>query len=225
MSTTTAKTHDQEIQHHVEEALTWAPEVDAAKIGVSVRGGVVTLSGQVASYWQKMMAGKTALKTKGVSAIANEILVHRISDPRTDSDIALAASNVIAWDSDVPADSVKVKVEDHVLTLTGEVTWNYQREAAHRAVSHISGVRDIRNRIALKPRPHATAGDTEALIRRAIMRSASIHASHVHATVDGTRVTLTGSVASHAERRAAEAAAWASPHIDKVDNRITISVD
>lgn len=225
MSTTTVKTPDQIIKDDVEQALEWAPEVDSAQVGVSVHEGVVTLSGQVSSYWQKRMAGKTTLKTRGVSAIANELVVHHPSDPQTDSDIALAAHNLIRWNSEVPQDAIKVKVEDHVVTLTGHVPWNYQREAALRSVAHLSGVRDIRNRVALRARPHADAGDTEALIRRAILRSASTHAGRVHATVDGSRVTLTGSVSSHAEKRAAEAAAWASPYVDTVDNRITISIE
>lgn len=221
----TAVNHDQEVQHRVESALEWAPEIDASRIGVSVVDGVVTLSGQVASYWQKMLAAKTALKTREVSAVANDLLVHHLDDPRTDSDIALAANTVITWNADVPPHSVKITVEDQVLTLTGEVQWNFQREAALRAVEHLAGVRDIRNRIGLKPRPHSDTATIEAQVRRAIVRDASVHASHVHAAVDGTRVTLTGHVPSYAEKRAATKAAWRSPHIDQVDNRITISAE
>lgn len=223
MSTSMTKTRDSEIQDLVEKSLEWSPEVESAKIGVSVHDGVVTLNGQVPSYWQKIMAGKIALKTRGVSAIADDIVVHHITDPPTDSDIALAANNLIKWNSDVPAESVKIKVEDHVLSLTGEVSWNFEREAAFRSVKHLGGVRDVRNRITLKPRPHANAADTEVLIRHAIMRHASIDASHVHASVEGTRVILTGTVSSYAEKRAAAAAAWSSPHVDQVEDRIQVN--
>lgn len=222
MNASMTKTRDNEIQDRVEQSLEWAPEVESAKIGVSVHDGVVTLYGEVPSYWQKIMADKIALKTRGVSAIADEIVVHRLTDPRSDSDIALAASNLIMWNDDVPEESVKIKVQDHVLTLTGEVSWNFEREAAYRSVKHLEGLRDIRNRITLKPRPHANAADTEVLIRRAIMRHASLDASRVHASVDGTRVILTGTVSSHAEKVAAAAAAWSSPHVDHVENKITV---
>lgn len=222
MKTTMEQTQDQDLQDSVEHALRWAPEVEAAKIGVGVRDGVVTLSGQVPSYWQKLMAGKTTLRTQGVRAVANEILVHHITDPRTDSDIALAAHNVLKWSSEIPADSVKVAVENHVVTLTGEVDWNFQRESAVRLVEHLVGVSDVVNRMTLKPRAHANATDTEALIHRALVRNAAIDASHVHAAVDGTRVVLTGTVSSYAEKRQAEHAAWSAPHVDHVDNRIRI---
>lgn len=224
MKTTMEQTRDRDIQDDVEKALGWAPEVDSAKIGVSVRGGVVTLSGQVGSYWQKIMAGKTALRTRGVTALANEILVHHITDPRTDSDIALAAHNVLKWNSQIPKGSVKVDVEDHVVTLSGEVEWNHQRETARRLVEHLVGVQDVRNRIMLKPRPKASATETEALIRRALIRNASIDAGRIHAAAHGSRVVLTGRASSYAEKRQAELAAWSSPHVDEVDNQIIVEL-
>lgn len=222
MKTTMEQTHDRGIQDDVEKALEWAPEVDSAKIGVSVRDGVVTLSGQVGSNWQKIMAGKTALRTGGVSALANDILVHHITDPRTDSDIALAAHNVLKWNSEIPKESVKVDVEDHVITLSGEVEWNYQRQTAIRLVEHLIGVKDVRNRIALKHRPEASAADTEAMIRRALIRNASVDADRIHVAATGTRVVLTGIAASYAEKRQVELAAWSSPHVDDVDNQIRV---
>jgi osmotically-inducible protein OsmY len=168
------------------------------------------------------MAGKTALRTRGVSALANDILVHHITDPRTDSDIALAAHNVLRWNSEIPKDSVKVDVEDHVITLTGEVDWHFQRQTAVRLVEHLIGVKDVRNRITLKPRPQANAGETEAMIRRALIRNASIDAGRIHAAVSGTRVVLTGHASSYAEKRQAELAAWSSPHVEDVDNQIIV---
>ena len=222
MKTTMEQTHDRDVQDDVVKALGWAPEVDSAKIGVAVRNGVVTLSGQVGSYWQKVMAGKTALRTRGVTALANEILVHHITDPRTDSDIALAAHNVLKWNAQIPKDSVKVEVEDHVVTLTGEVEWQHQRDTARRLVEHLVGVEDVRNRITLKPRPVARAGETEAMIRRALIRNASIDADRIHAAASGTRVVLTGVASSYAEKRQAELAAWSSPHVDEVDNQIRV---
>ncbi|MBD8606423.1 BON domain-containing protein [Aeromicrobium sp. CFBP 8757] len=221
MKTTT--THEHDLQHQVEEALEWAPEIDSALVGISVIGSTVTLSGQVSSPWQKRLAARTAMRIKGVTSLANDLVVHHLDTPRTDTDVAMAASALIAWNNDVPDQSVKVTVDDHVVTLTGEVLWDYQRQAAHRAVEHLDGVRDVRNRISLTPRPHADAVETEAAVRRAIVRDASVDASHVHVKVHGSRITLTGHVASWSEKRSAAKAAWSSPHVDHVENRITVS--
>lgn len=222
MTTIVEKMHDRDIQEAVEKALYWAPQIDAAAIGVAVRDGVVTLSGQLSSYWQKITAAKIALRTHGVTAVANDIVVHYVTDPPTDSDIATAARDALQWSAGVPKDTVKVDVDDHVVTLTGQLDWNFQREAAVRRVEDLDGVKDVRNHMTLKPRPHADARETEAMIRRALIRNASVDARHIHADVDGTRVILTGTVTSHAEKRQAEHAAWASPHVENVENDLKI---
>lgn len=221
MNTAVQSTQDHQLQQDVEEALRWAPEIDSAAIGVSAHDGVVTLSGQVPTYWQRAVAGKYALRTRGVAALANEIAVHH-QDVTTDVDVAGSARQVLRWNSAIPRDSVKVDVEDNVVTLTGQVDWNYQREMAEHLVAPLVGVRTVKNRITLSPRRHASATETQAQVRRAILRQATTDARHVNVAADGTRVVLTGTVSSFAEKRQAEIAAWAAPNVDHVDNKIVV---
>lgn len=222
MNTTDVHTRDRELQQTVEDALVWTPEVDSAAIGVAVKDGVVTLTGQVPTYRQKAVAGKTVLRTRGVTTLANDIVVHHTSDPRTDSDIAAAVRHVLSWNSVIPEDSVKVDVEDNIVTLTGTLDWNYQREMAEHLVEPLVGVKAVKNRITLSPRPHASPAETQALVRRAILRHALADAHQVEVTADGNRVVLTGTVSSYAEKRQAEIAAWSSPHVDHVDNKLKV---
>lgn len=215
--------NDRDLQQTVEDALVWTPEVDTASIGVYVKDGVVTLTGQVPTYRQKAVAGKTALRTRGVATLANDIVVYRTSDPRTDSDVAGAVRHVLTWTSVIPQHSVKVDVENNIVTLTGNLEWNYQREMAERLVEPLVGVKAVKNRITLKPRPRASPVEIQALVRRAIVRQAVTDASQVQVAVDGTRAVLTGTVSSYAEKRQAEVAAWSSPNVDHVDNKLKVA--
>ncbi|MET0821932.1 MAG: BON domain-containing protein [Aeromicrobium sp.] len=224
MSTSTTTEQDHEIQVAVEHAIGWAPEIDPSRIGVAVHGGVVTLTGQVTSYPQKVAAGKTALRTRSVGAVANDITVHFPGDKPSDAEIVAAARSSLDNTSSVPSALVKVEVRDRFIILTGEVQWNYQREAARKAVTHLTGVHGIDNRITLTKRPVANAAETAAMIRKAITRHAALDASKIHVTASRGTVELTGRVSSWSEKHQAELAAWASPHVDHVHNKITIRV-
>ncbi|WP_162891170.1 BON domain-containing protein [Aeromicrobium sp. A1-2] len=215
-------TTDHDVQKAVTEELDWTPQVHAENVGVSVHQGVATLSGDVRTLAERTAAAKAALSVHGVIAIANELTVHLVGAAHTDSDVAEAVSNSLRWSSVVPAGQVRAEVKDHVVTLTGLVDWDYQRHSAHRLVEHIDGVAHVENHILLKERP--TAHGTEALVRRAVVRKATRDANSITATVDGTNVTLKGTVTSWSEKQQAGHAAWSSPHVTSVTNQIRIVV-
>jgi hypothetical protein len=102
--------NDKQLRQNVIDELEFEPSVDAANIGVAARDGVVTLSGHVSSYAEKIAAQRATQRVKGVRAIAQEIEVRYPGDKKTaDDEIAKRALNILKWDAVVPADSVKVR--------------------------------------------------------------------------------------------------------------------
>lgn len=211
---------DLDVQALVYDELEWTPEVDAAGIGVAVDDGAVTLSGEVESYAERLAANRAAFRVRGVRAVVDNITVHPKGGwPVTETDVAKNVERALEAASNVP-DSVHAQVHEHVVTLTGEVEWDYQRRAARRAVQFLDGVYTVRDDITLSSRP--TAVDTQDRIARALVRNAQLDAHAITVTVTGGKVTLTGTVRSAAERVQAEQAAWASPHVTEIDNRIAV---
>ncbi|WP_103120310.1 BON domain-containing protein [Methylopila sp. Yamaguchi] len=205
----------------VEEELEFEPSVNAAHIGVAVRDGVVTLTGHVASYAEKIAAEKATQRVRGVKAIAEEIEVRYPYDgKRSDEEIAKRAVNVLDWNTQVPT-SVKVKVERGWVTLSGVADWQYQREAAEFSVRKLDGVVGVTNTIALKDRPKAA--DVQKKIEDALKRNAALDAAAIHVTVANDKVSLTGRVHSWQERRIAEQAAWSAPGVKSVDDAISVA--
>jgi osmotically-inducible protein OsmY len=213
---------DRELQRHVEDALGWEPSIDAADIGVTVDSGVVTLRGDVSTYSAKSAAERVALRVYGVKAVANDLNVRLAGDhQRTDSDIAQAAVNALQWNTMIPVNKVSVAVSRGWITLTGILDWQYQREAAARAVRDLTGVRGVTNEITL--RPHVSAGDVRERIEAALKRSAEIDARRIVVNAADGKVVLIGNVRSWAERQDAERAAWAAPGVSQVDDRLSIT--
>lgn len=216
--------NDRELQQDVLDELEWDPHLKAGHIGVAAEDGVITLTGTVASYDERVRAEKAARRVKGVVGIANDVQVDLpAGSVRTDTDIALAAVQSLAWNVGVPSDGVKVTVRNGWVTLDGEVDWNVQRVAAEKAVRRMVGVRGVTNLVTL--RPQITTANLRARIEKALRRHAEVDAQHIAVTVDGTRVRLTGTVRSWVEREDAEAAAWAAPGVTRVENRIHVEHD
>lgn len=220
MSIATTTRTDQEIQTAVQDELEWTPDVDSAGIGVAVEDGAVSLSGEVDNYSERLAAKRAALRVRGVTAVVDDLTVHPGSVwTVTETDIAKEVERALRWASNVP-DTVKAEISEHHVALIGEVKWDYERQAAQRAVQYLRGVYSVENRITLTARPSAV--DTEQRITNAITRNAQLDAKAIEVAVTGNKVTLTGVVRSWAEKRQAGNAAWASPHVADVDNRITV---
>lgn len=212
---------DREMQQHVQSALDWEPSVEATAIGVTVADSVVTLRGDVGTYREKQTAERVALGVYGVKGVANDLVVRPTNDyERTDSDIAQSAVTALQLSFVVPRKKVTVSVADGWLTLKGHVTWQFQKDAAARAVHDLAGVLGVSNQIALQP--NVRANDVRTKIEAAFMRSAEIDSRRVQVHVNDGEVVLTGNVRSWAERQEAERAAWAAPGVTSVDDQLAI---
>lgn len=212
---------DIQIQKDVMDQLKWEPGLNAAEIGVAVKNGIVTLSGIVDSYSKKIAAEEAAKKIAGVKAVAEDIQVGLSPNFRkTDAEIADAVVFALRWHASIPNEKIKVKVEEGVVSLEGELEWDYQRKEAIRVVEKLAAVRRINNYIRLKP--YLKPENIKDKIEAAFTRSAIIDSGKVSVVVDGSKIILHGSVRSMAEHDDAESAAWAAPGVTSVENDLVL---
>ncbi|MES2496422.1 MAG: BON domain-containing protein [Pseudomonadota bacterium] len=217
------KKTDAQVQQDVMAELAWEPSVDQADIGVAVNDGVVTLSGYVKSYPEKMAAEKATRRVAGVTAIAEEIKVRFASDPKTaDHEIAKRILDMFAWNVSIPDDKIKVKVEHGWVTLTGTVDWYYQSSEASKVAGKVTGVLGVGNLLEVRKLP--TSFDVKERIMAAFKRQADLDAATVTVTTDGGTVRLGGRVKAWNERGIAERAAWAAPGVTKVEDNIVVTL-
>ena len=212
---------DRDLQQNVQNALDWDPSIDTTDVGVTVDHGVVTLLGEVRSFTEKATAERTTLGVYGVKAVANDLTVRLAkSAEHTDTEVATAVVNALKWNTLVPALRLTAAVSQGWVTLKGEVDWNYQKEAAARAVRDLLGVVGVTNNISVKP--HVRIADVQSKIEAALKRSAEVDARRINVSAGDGKVTLTGNVRSWVERREAAQAAWSAPGVHDVDNRIVV---
>lgn len=215
--------NDKELRQLVTDELEFEPSVDAADIGVAAEHGVVTLTGHVADYMQKKAAERAAWRVKGVKGIAQKIEVRLPGDKKwNDDEIAQRAVDILAWNAMIPKDSVRVQVSGGWVTLSGNVNWNYQRQAAENEVLKLGGVKGVTNSVSLAPVAHA--GDVKRRIQDALKRHAEIEADAVRVDVrdDGT-VRIDGRVDNWSEMRAVEHAVWSAPGVRHVEDHLMFS--
>ncbi|GAA4354560.1 BON domain-containing protein [Variovorax defluvii] len=212
---------DAQLRTDVLAELDWDPAIQAAAVGVTVKDGVVTLTGHLASHAEKAAAERAVQRVRGVKAIAVELSVKLpAGDERTDADIARAAEHALTWNVWVPDGKVTPMVEGGWVTLDGEVEWEYQRRAAEKAVRPLMGVRGVSNMIRIAPQ--LKAADIEKRLHEALARQARRESDRIDISVMGSQVTLRGRVHSYAESAAARHAAWSVPGITSVVNELRV---
>lgn len=224
MTTATVTRSDAEIQRDVLDELGWDARVQPNEVGVSVEGGIVTLTGWVDSYAKKWAAERTAHRLRGVRAVANDIEVRLTgSAERTDSDIAVAATRALEWDAFVPVESLDITVSNAWVMLRGEVEWGYQKRAAERALRLLSGVRGVTNLVTVRPQTRPSADQVKRDIRNALVRTIESAADGIVVDVEDGAVMLAGTVRSWLEREEAQRVAWSAPGVSAVEDRITVT--
>jgi osmotically-inducible protein OsmY len=218
MTTALLTDRDLRTRKFVTQQLEWDPAVDASAVGVAARDGAVTLTGFVNSYAEKLAAERAAKRVHGVRAVANDIEV-RLKVGRTDADIAADVATGLRIHSSIPA-AVQAAVHHGHVTLTGTVSWLYQKVLAEQIVGHIAGVRHVINRITVVPL--AGERDVQRRIIQALHRAADVEAHLIGVHVADGVACLTGTVHTWAERDAAATAAAAAPGVVMVDNQLVV---
>jgi osmotically-inducible protein OsmY len=214
---------DLEIRNNVLAELKWEPGIDETEIGVIVKDGVVTLSGQVEHYRKKAAANEAAKRVAGVKAVAEDIEVkYRHEYKKTDKEIARAAVDALEWNTSIPKGEVMIFVEDGYIYLSGQLRYDYQRDAAKWAVQNLLGVKGVVNNIELMPK--AKPKNTEEVIIKALERSAFLEAKGIRIQVDGTTVQMKGRVHSLQEKEEAEKTAYRAPGVSEVKNDIVVQL-
>jgi osmotically-inducible protein OsmY len=213
---------DKELRLDILEELDLEPSIDAADIGVAVDGNVVTLTGHVRSFSDKVTVREIVERIPGVRAIADEIEVRPIGAHITaDDEIAKRIVNTLKWNSSVPEEKITITVTKGWVTLEGDVEWHYQSTATEQAVRRLVGVTGVNNRIKITPA--VKPADVSDRIRKALQRDADLDASEIRVNVTGGRVTLEGKVRYLGERRSAERAAWSAPGVTEVIDHLTVA--
>ncbi|QCX38567.1 BON domain-containing protein [Aureibaculum algae] len=212
---------DFSIKEDVLDELEWQPSIDETQIGVTVKDGVVTLSGTVDSYVKKREAEKAARSVVGVKAVAEDIEVkYGTTSHKSDTEIATAAVSALKWNIAVPENKIDVKVEDGWVYLTGEVKWEFEKKAAKKAIENLTGVKYVVNNISLKN--NIDISDIETKIKKAFERSADIDANNISVKTEGHTVKLSGKVHSLKEKDEARNTAYFAPGVWSVDNELEV---
>jgi len=211
------------LQKDVQDAIKWEPLLKAAEIGVTAKDGVVTLTGTVDTYAKKTQAENAAKNVGGVKAVVEEIEVKSCNcncEKRSDTEIATEVLNALKWNWEIPNDRIQVKVENGWVTLTGEMDWNFQKEAAKRVTTNLSDVKWVANNITIKSETTSRVEKEDVI--NALNRNWTLEDKNILVSVSNNKVTLNGTVHSWYQKDEATRIAWNAPGIVGVDNQLTV---
>ena len=212
---------DSALRQDILDELEFEPSIDANDIGITVEDGIVTLTGHVPNYSQRLAVERAVARMKGVKGIAQEIEVRYPGRPGTsDDEIAQRVVSTLKWSTVVPDERVKVKVQNGWVTLRGRLDWNFQKTGAEGAICDLKGVTGVSNLIELRPR--VSSSDVRKHIVAALHRNATLEAETIKVDVVGNKVTLQGKVKTWNDRRVAEEAAWATSGVTAVDDQLAV---
>jgi osmotically-inducible protein OsmY len=155
---------DADLKRDVEAELGWDPVVKTLPIKVTVRDGVVTLSGRVEAYTERCAVEKVMQRLNGARSIKLDLEVQVPEElQRSDAEIAQAARAALQWSAPSLLDAVSISVDDAWLTLEGEVDRASLRKRVEEAMRDLTGLVGLTNRLTLRS-PAAAAGARSGVV-------------------------------------------------------------
>ncbi|MBV8429565.1 MAG: BON domain-containing protein [Solirubrobacterales bacterium] len=140
---------DTNIERDIRGALSQDPRIPAPnEVAISSVDGSVVLRGTVGSFNQRRAAVSDTRKVTGVYEVDDQLEVRLIAGSQIDdAELRGRALQVLMWDNQVPEDLINVKVSDGWVTLTGEVSYQFQSDAVFNDVANLDGVVGITNKV------------------------------------------------------------------------------
>jgi len=210
------------LQRDVLDAIKWESQLNAAQIEVTANNGIITLKGIVDLPAKKIKAKNTAKQVPGVLEVLENIQVKISSrEQKNDFDIAQAVLNAFRWNWNTLNDTIEVKVENGQVTLSGELEWHYQKEAATKAVSNLIGVKGVDNNIVIDSR--LSPPINKEIIQRALKNHVAIDTASITVEVSRNEVTLEGAVDSRYQKELAEKITWKAPGVRDIKNNLKVT--
>lgn len=213
------KSEDALLRESVLREIEWEHQVTSKEINVSAHNHVVTLSGFAHGYPEKLAAERAAKRVYGVRDVVNQLEV-KPGLILADQELAREAEQALQRNISVPDTRIEVTVKDGVIMLEGNVDWYFQRDAAEAAVSDLSSVKSVLNRIVVSAA--VPARDVRAKIEEALRRNACLDPRRITVLSHNGTVELRGTANSWAEKEEAAAVAWAAPGVTQVENKIVV---
>lgn len=212
---------DNQIKQDILDELSFQPNIDETQIGVIVEDGVVTLTGIVNDFYKKVTSEKIAKRIKGVKAVAEDIEVkYGTAYKITDKEIAKSIVHAFEWNTAIPEDKILIEIRNGWVTLSGEVEFWYQKDAARSVIVNMLGVKGITNNINIKPiiKPYEIQNN----ITNAFKRHAGIDANNIIVDLDGNTVTLSGKINSISQKEEANKMAYNTSGVLNVINNLEV---
>ncbi len=220
--------YDQQIQQAVSQKIHQAKQLQS--VSSSVEDGIVTLTGTVDLYQDKLDAAKKVKKLANVNGVRNEIAVAGETVP--DSQLQQKLAKKLAYDRvgyyDNAFNFLAIDVKDGVVTLSGDTVYDVPKDSALAIVARTPGVKDVVNQVKVLP---VSMFDDSLRIRmaRAIYRDSVLGryaidpVDPIRIVVDNGHVTLYGTVQSTMDKNIAGIRAGSVPGAFSVENKLVVN--
>jgi hyperosmotically inducible periplasmic protein len=219
--------YDQQIQQTVSHKLHDAKQLQS--VNSSVEDGIVTLTGTVSLYQDKLDAAKKTKRLANVTGVRNDIAVAGETVP--DAQLQQKLAKKLAYDRvgyyDNAFNYLALSVKDGVATINGDTLNDVAKDSALDIVARTPGVKDVVNEVTVLP---VSLFDDSIRVRtaRAIYRDsvlgryATDPVHPIRIVVDNGHVTLYGTVESAMDKTIAGIRASGVPDAFSVENKLVV---